>query len=277
MTCTHSSRTASARATRCRAVRRDDSGVVPQVTSGFWPAAARSGVGSSSYNDPLNKVDPLGLQPTDDSPELRGMGNVAPGGAWSWPPGAHQGDCDPGYNDVGDTCEPDFVEKAREIWRGFQRGVLRPESKGACVDGEASIVFALEVQGCWVDDGDAIHNVGFVGYGAGVPGVSLTIGKLMSNAERGDQLRGETMCVGFGGGFFGGAVTAAVCMGSYVDTHESFSYNGIFSIYAGVGVGGGVLPVDVHIIPGYTGVSELFDYPQFWPDGPSIIPDGFPF
>ena len=56
---------ASARATRCRVARRDDSGVVPQVTSGFWPAAARSGVGSVSYNDPLNKTDPLGLRPTE--------------------------------------------------------------------------------------------------------------------------------------------------------------------------------------------------------------------
>lgn len=56
---------ASARATRCRAACRHDSSVVAQVTSGFRPRVAHARVGSVSYNDPLNKTDPLGLRPCD--------------------------------------------------------------------------------------------------------------------------------------------------------------------------------------------------------------------
>lgn len=56
---------ALARLTRCRARRRDHADVFPQVALGFRPFAARGRVGSSSYNDPTNKVDPLGLRPND--------------------------------------------------------------------------------------------------------------------------------------------------------------------------------------------------------------------
>lgn len=59
------SKYASARPARCRAPRRNHADVVPQVTSGGSPFAARCRVGSSSYNDPLNKTDPLGLRPCD--------------------------------------------------------------------------------------------------------------------------------------------------------------------------------------------------------------------
>lgn len=168
---------------------------------------------------------------------------------------------------IGDECESDDAEKAREIWYGYQHGVLEPESKGYCLDADGAVVFGVEVQGCWIDDGDAIYLVGFAGHGAGLPGGSLTGGELVSNAKRGDDLRGETLCVGFGVGA-GPAVSAAVCLGSYVDTDQGFEYNGIFSPDVGAGVGGGILPIDVHIIPGYTGVTQLFDYPQFWGDGP---------
>lgn len=56
---------ASARPARCRAPRRAGVGASPQVTSGFRPLVLSGGVGSVSCNDPHNKVDPLGLRPTD--------------------------------------------------------------------------------------------------------------------------------------------------------------------------------------------------------------------
>lgn len=58
---------ASARSGRCRAARRAHTDVFPQRASGFWPAGAGSRVCSGSYNNPLNKTDPLGLSP-DDGP-----------------------------------------------------------------------------------------------------------------------------------------------------------------------------------------------------------------
>jgi hypothetical protein len=61
---------ASARSGRCRAAHRDDTGVFPQRASGFWPGGAVSGVCSGGYNNPLNKVDPLGLRPGDCQFEL---------------------------------------------------------------------------------------------------------------------------------------------------------------------------------------------------------------
>jgi len=56
---------ASARPGRCRAPRRARAAASLQVTSGVWPFAAQGRVGSSSYNDPLNKIDPLGLRARD--------------------------------------------------------------------------------------------------------------------------------------------------------------------------------------------------------------------
>ena len=57
------SKHASARSRTCRGGRRAPAGVSAQVTSGFRPAAAPGRGGSASYNDPLNKSDPLGLRP----------------------------------------------------------------------------------------------------------------------------------------------------------------------------------------------------------------------
>lgn len=61
------SKHASARRARCRAARRNHRDVFPQVTSGGSSFAAKIAVGYESYNDPLNKVDPLGLRPSDDT------------------------------------------------------------------------------------------------------------------------------------------------------------------------------------------------------------------
>lgn len=64
--------------------------VVPQVTSGFRPFAATSRVGSVSYNDPINKEDPLGLRPTDVDMIDPGIGGPcsAVGGAFGFSAGA---------------------------------------------------------------------------------------------------------------------------------------------------------------------------------------------
>jgi hypothetical protein len=56
---------ATARSGRCWAARRCDSGAFAQRASGFWPGGAGSRVCSGSYNNPLNKTDPLGLRSTD--------------------------------------------------------------------------------------------------------------------------------------------------------------------------------------------------------------------
>ena len=59
------SKHASARPSCLRHGRRSYAVVVPQVASGVRPFEAGCRVGSSSYNDPLNRVDPLGLRSTD--------------------------------------------------------------------------------------------------------------------------------------------------------------------------------------------------------------------
>ena len=56
---------ASARPARCRAARRPRTAASRQVTSGFRPFAAQGRVDSVSYNNPINKQDPLGLRPCD--------------------------------------------------------------------------------------------------------------------------------------------------------------------------------------------------------------------
>jgi hypothetical protein len=56
---------ASARPARCRSPLRNHGDVVPQVTSGFRPFAAQCRVGSSSYNDPVGRVDPQGQRAID--------------------------------------------------------------------------------------------------------------------------------------------------------------------------------------------------------------------
>lgn len=161
------SKYASARPARCRAPRRNHADVVPQVTSGGSPFAARCRVGSSSYNDPVNRTDPTGLRP---------------------------GDCD--------SAADDSACRARVTWTKIVRDVTQSRPMigvvGRCLGADVRIpAVALHGSVCIAADRDQVGyvenaSVSYLGSIGADGGVSMTA--FASNARDVWELSGTAVC-----------------------------------------------------------------------------------
>lgn len=166
---------ASARATCLERARRNHREVFSQVASGKLACAAQGRGGSSSYNDPLNKVDPLGLRPGDDAlggratppppptPPRKGMGGIgfaSPRAPAHHPDAMHDRpwnrDPTPACSDVGSFPEGAIRFTPAMRWANETRAGTFTNEFRVCYGNDQGYAWAHFVEliqyqaGCWV-------------------------------------------------------------------------------------------------------------------------------
>lgn len=208
-------------------------------------------------NDPLNKVDPLGLRATDDN-----TFDPDPPAPPSPPPPAGPS---PGERDLWDWAK----KVVSDAWQGTFSGDVWGVCGGATLDA----VYSVDLSGCVLDNGDKLGTIEWIGEGVGALSIGVSGGYIVSNGQTLRDLEGDAACLG-GGAF---VVTAEVCfslkagkISGMIDVEKLSvpdDFTGIFTVYIGgsfsAGAGG-------HLVFGYAWVQELIDYPNFL--GPIIPP-----
>lgn len=230
-------------------------------------------------NDPLDKVDPLGLSPGQsplvgseewfrqrdaETQEWRRQADEEARQKASQPvPAAPSSDPWSGES-------PHWLrEKTNRMAVEIFYGTVRARTTGMCGDISVDAMgFSAETQGCLVDDGNRVGVAGFAAYGVGVafplsPGAS--VGYILSNAREIAGLGGPTACIGVSAG----AVAAEVCFGMY-DDHNALSllgevadrttFTGVFAVNFGAGMSAYPAPSGRYVV-GTTHVEELYNYP----------------
>jgi hypothetical protein len=148
---------------------------------------------------------------------------------------------------------------------------------GQCLNGGLAYLVALAASNCVYDDGDKISVVVTGGLGLGYSGLSITAGKIISNAKPASQLDGHGLCVGLGvsavippgipaTGEIEGclSIKAGVLkeVSSITKLFDRNSYSGTFTVYIGVGLGVGGATVGGHAVLTDTQSIEMLDYPD---------------
>jgi RHS repeat-associated protein len=212
-------------------------------------------------NDPVNRIDPLGLSPTGDDELTLSCGSP---GSESLP---------------DDNCvevSKSMYARAENIARQLHRTIYNNETSGWCGSvGFETPLFAASAANCYVDDGDSDGIMGFVGGGYGVLGASLNGGLLTSNATDIDDLSGPTACLGIDVSIIQGAQAGVeLCIGyqsGFTLTFHNMDYllsdegmTDISSLFIFVGYGAGS-PVSGHAVLGESYVWHLPEPPDIWP------------
>jgi RHS repeat-associated protein len=231
-------------------------------------------------NDPLHKVDPLGTSP--------GQSPMAGMDAWMrqrdqllqlWY-GEEQAPPAPDAVSPGPPSDPWTGEsphwlrdKASRAAVAIYYGTVRARTTGMCGDVVVDAIgFSAEAQGCVLDDGNRLGVAAFHGFGIGVaiPATAgASVGGLLSNARKIEDVSGGTACVGVALSL-AVSVGAEVCFSMYqlvpdlssvLDFAAGDIFTGVFTLNVGVGLSAGPPGPSGRFVVGWTRVAELWNYP----------------
>ena len=195
-------------------------------------------------NDPLNRLDPMGLRARDEDLES------VPTGGW-------------------------LARKAKREGKDLANNASDPYITGVCGNYSIDFVISFDVAGCGIDDGGRLGTVETFGVGAATPGLALTLGFLLSTGDNLDALSGLSLCVTLSVGEVV-VVAAQVCFGMRSDPGPDYddrsafdrNFTGVVSVFAGAGPGleGLPLPAGLSVTLNTSAVQEVYDYGGSWVD-----------